>query len=413
MAAEVPGPGIKLALLSLLIVALLGTLLRYKIAFYFPLLEQKHLLFAHYHFAFLGWLSHAFYTGFYYRMVPFLTLQKQKIYRLFITLNLFTAFGMMCAFIIQGYGVWAIVFILLSVGVAIGYTVCFFTDARRWPDIALPKWWAGTALLLNIISAAGPLVLSWCILKRDISQELYLGSVYYYLHFQYNGWFFFGAMALGLAALQKPVPHQKAIYRIMVITVVPAFLLSLLWAKLPDGLYALVVLAAVMQLAGWIWFLTSICKVAKPWKVGAGNTMGRIFFYVALLCLTIKFVLQAISAIPSLSHLVFGLRPVVIAYLHLIFLGVYTTFFMGYYFITGLLKDVRLSVRAAWVFLAGVALNELLLAIQGFAALGNVFIPFINEMLFGVACVLLAGAVLLFVSTFKSSKKQAAEKTES
>ena len=49
---------LKFSLINLLIVALLGLLMRYKIGFEFPFLDQKHLQHSHSHFAFSGWISH-------------------------------------------------------------------------------------------------------------------------------------------------------------------------------------------------------------------------------------------------------------------------------------------------------------------------------------------------------------------
>ncbi len=48
---------LQISFLNLLIVSLLGVTLRYKIAFSFPYLDQKHLLHGHSHFAFAGWVT--------------------------------------------------------------------------------------------------------------------------------------------------------------------------------------------------------------------------------------------------------------------------------------------------------------------------------------------------------------------
>jgi len=49
---------LKFSLINLLIVALLGLLMRYKIGFEFPYFNQKSLQHSHSHFAFAGWISH-------------------------------------------------------------------------------------------------------------------------------------------------------------------------------------------------------------------------------------------------------------------------------------------------------------------------------------------------------------------
>ena len=66
---------IRLALFNLVIVALLGVLLRYKIAFSFPFLQQKHVLHGHSHFAFSAWISQMIMTLLLYHFKP----QKSEI----------------------------------------------------------------------------------------------------------------------------------------------------------------------------------------------------------------------------------------------------------------------------------------------------------------------------------------------
>ena len=48
---------LRISLFNLMLVAFLGMILRYKILFSLPFLDQKHLLHAHSHFAFSGWVG--------------------------------------------------------------------------------------------------------------------------------------------------------------------------------------------------------------------------------------------------------------------------------------------------------------------------------------------------------------------
>jgi hypothetical protein len=127
-------------------------------------------------------------------------------------------------------------------------------------------------------------------------------------------------------------------------------------------------------------------------------TWIKWLFYTATIALTIKFILQTISVIPSLSQLVFGFRPIIIAYLHLVLLGVYSLFLIGYWFYKGYLQTNKTARIGIVIFFIGVCLNECVLGIQGIAAFTYTPIPFVNEMLFGVACVLLLGASTLAIS---------------
>src|SRR5690606_4511818 len=126
----------------------------------------------------------------------------------------------------------------------------------------------------------------------------------------------------------------------------------------------------------------------------------RWFFYAAGLALTLKFILQAISVVPSLSQLVFGFRPIVIAYLHLVLLGVYSLFLLGFMFAQQIMRPSKAGKIAGFGFLLGVVLNEVFLGIQGVAAFAYTAVPFINELLLSAALLLMLSAACLAVAQF-------------
>ena len=98
------GNWFRAGLFSLAIVALFGSLMRYKIAFDFPFFNQKILLHAHSHFAFGGWLTHMLYTSLAWCLNGLLPEAKRRRYHVLIALNLLFSFGMLIAFTAQGYG---------------------------------------------------------------------------------------------------------------------------------------------------------------------------------------------------------------------------------------------------------------------------------------------------------------------
>ena len=61
-----------ISFLNLMVVAILGVILRYKIAFYLPFIQQKHFLHSHSHFAFSGWLTQTLFV----LLVHYLGLKK-------------------------------------------------------------------------------------------------------------------------------------------------------------------------------------------------------------------------------------------------------------------------------------------------------------------------------------------------
>jgi hypothetical protein len=50
---------LQISLVNLLCIACIGVILRYKIAYSLPFIDQKYLLHAHSHFAFAGWITQA------------------------------------------------------------------------------------------------------------------------------------------------------------------------------------------------------------------------------------------------------------------------------------------------------------------------------------------------------------------
>ena len=69
---------IKISLFSLLVVALLGVLMRYKIAFELPFIAQKNIQHAHSHFAFAGWVTQLLMV----LMVNYLSKKCNQIYQM-------------------------------------------------------------------------------------------------------------------------------------------------------------------------------------------------------------------------------------------------------------------------------------------------------------------------------------------
>ena len=187
---------LKFSLINLCIVALVGVLMRYKIGFAFPYLEQKNLQHSHSHFAFSGWVSHTLMTVMIYYLQTKIEIFNGEKYKKIIVANLICSYGMLVFFIIQGYGLISILFSSASVFVSYFFAYQFNKDLKLLNPDLLSKKWFKAALFFNIISSFGTYYLAYIMITKKFVQEIYLSSVYYYLHFQYNGWFFFACMGL-------------------------------------------------------------------------------------------------------------------------------------------------------------------------------------------------------------------------
>lgn len=394
----------RLALLNLLLVALAGAILRYKILFSLPFIDQKHLLHGHSHFAFSGWVTHALML----LLVQYLANQKGeaifKKYRWLINANLITAYGMLISFPMQGYGLYSITFSTLSIFVSYAFAFLFWKDLNRLPEKSVSHWWMKAALIFNVLSSIGAFSLAFMMATKTIHQNWYLAAVYFFLHFQYNGWFFFACMGLASAKFlySIPLPVQKKIFWLFAAACIPAYVLSALWLPIPEWSFVIVVLAAFSQMAGWIMVLQQVKKHQALIKsIIPKNTSW--LFVLSGIALTIKLLLQLGSVIPSLSKLAFGFRPIVIGYLHLILLGVITLFLLAFLMVEKNIQLKRGALTAVKIFTAGVIVNEFLLMLQGIAAISFTALPYINEFLLVAAIMLVTGISLLTISQKNTS----------
>ena len=392
---------LRICFFNLLIVATLGILLRYKIAFSLPFIDQKHVLHSHSHFAFTGWITQTLLVLMVYYLQKHQLSNVFKKYNYLLLLNLASAYGMLISFILQGYALFSISFSTLSIFTAFVFAYRYWKDLNSLPNTGSTHHWFKAALVFNVLSSLGAFSLAALMITKLASQKLYLSSVYYFLHFQYNGWFFFAGMGLFFyAAKLQSQKNIKNIFWLFAVSCVPAYFLSILWAAIHPLLYWMVVLAALAQTIAWILFVQLIFKNIGHIK---NNFLKYSHWLLALsiIACSIKITLQLFSVVPYLSKLAFGFRPIVIGYLHLVLLGVITLFLLGYIVslqIIKITKGVRLGIG---IFVGGIFLNELLLMIQGVFAISNTIIPFLNEALLVAAFTLFSGMLVLNISLKK------------
>ncbi len=392
----------KFALFNLLLVASIGVILRYKIAFSLPFIDQKHLLHGHSHFAFSGWISQALMVLFVNYLQQQSSVNILKKYQWLFIANLITAYGMLISFPLQGYGLYSIIFSTLSIFVSYAFVVQFWKDLSALRKNNISHWWMKAALFFNALSSLGAFSLAFMMATKNMHQNWYLAAVYFFLHFQYNGWFFFACMGLATAKFFVHVPRQtlKTIFWLFAAACIPAYVLSALWLPIPGWTYAIVVLAAFSQVAGWLLTLLQVKKQFPFFRAAIAKDV-RWIIVLAGVALTIKLLLQLGSTIPSLSVLAFGFRPIVIGYLHLILLGVITLYLLGFFMHQQYISLSPASVRAVKIFVGGIILNELLLMVQGIAAMTYTPLPYINELLLAAALVLFTGILLINISQKK------------
>jgi hypothetical protein len=386
-----------LSFLNLLIVAFIGVILRYKIAFLLPFIDQKYLLHGHSHFAFAGWITQVLMV----LLVQYLSQYKGedifKEYRWLLYGNLITAYGMLIFFPLQGYGPGSISFSTLSIINSYFFSIRYWKDLNSLKSRGTSHLWYKAALLFYIMSSMGAFSLAYMMANKIMHQSWYLAAVYFFLHFQYNGWFFFAGMGLLVSRIEKIVSGKKQlkiIFWLFCLACIPSYFLSTLWMSIPMLIYWLVFISAIAQFVGWTILVKLLFKSKTDIKQIFPAKGGRLLLLSAI-ALTIKLLLQLGSTHPALSQLAFGFRPIVIGYLHLVLLGVITIFILGYIISMNFIAARKYFLRGIWIFISGIIINEILLMTQGVAGLSYIIIPCINESLLVAALIMFSG-ILVF-----------------
>jgi len=387
---------LRIAFLNLFVVSVLGVILRYKIVFSLPFIDQKNLLHGHSHFAFSGWITQALM----YLLIRQLSHDKKEVvllkYKWILYSNLITAYGMLFSFPMQGYGFYAILFSTLSVFVSYWFAIVYWQDLKKQP-IQLPSHkWFKAAVFFNALSSIGAFSLAYIMVQKIMVQKFSLLSVYFFLHFQYNGWFFFACFGLLISIIEQNISNIKLLNKVFYsffIACFPAYFLSALWLSLPTVVFIMILTSALTQIIAWAVLVYIIHKNKTTFT--AINPFSKNLFLLSALALTLKLMLQLISTIPSLSQLAFGFRPVVIGYLHLVLLGVITISIISYSIINEIKITTPLFKKGVIVFISGILFNEVLLMLQGISDMAYINIPYVNELLFIAALILFSGLLIL------------------
>ena len=387
---------LSVAFFNLMLVAFLGCLLRYKIAYSLPFIDQKFILNAHSHFAFSGWVTQALMA----LMVKFLSDKTQTDafpkFKWILWANLISAYGMLFTFPFQGYATGSIIFSTASVFAGYAFAFTYWKELNKIQtsvDILFLK----SALFFNVLSSVGTFTLASLMISGSTFQNLYVASIYFFLHFQYNGWFLFTCMGLLCSSLIKygiAGEKLKPVFYLFVSACIPAYLLSALWIPMPMWVYVLVALAGIAQLVGWGIMVQIVRKNLGTVKAQI-NKFSQMLFFLCAIAYTLKLMLQATSAIPSLSYLSYGFRPIVIGYLHLVLLGVVSLFITSYSINHNYLVLNKTRKNGVIIFVAGIIINEVFLMLQGIGDLTYISIPYIDEELLAAALILFLGLILI------------------
>jgi hypothetical protein len=314
----------KIPLVFLFIASCIGLFLRYQLIAPVSGVVYSYLLHAHSHVMFLGWVFNVLIIAF---TIEFIEVKHFKILFWFLQL---CVLGMLVSFPLQGYGVFSIIFSTIHTITALAFIIQFFRCNKNKSSVALTL--AKAALLFFALSSLGPFFLGYLKANALDHLDLYRNSIYFYLHFQYNGFFFFGILSLFLKLTEDRMSEKdrrrviQASY-ILIACCLPAYFLSILWAR-PGMIFNFIgFVSAIGQLGGLFIFIKPIKRLLTT----AGmSRQEKVLFSLSFSALILKSILQLISAHPSIAVFANEFRSIVIAYLHLVLLGGISLFLIAW-----------------------------------------------------------------------------------
>ena len=355
---------IHIALGYFIVAAFLGVLLRSFHSLEIPI-NYKFIVHGHSHIALLGWVYMALTTLLYMLFLAHKDLVLK--YRRIFWFTQVTLMGMLVTFPFQGYALFSIIFSTLFLFAS--YWFFWFFRKHVRPEIKKSGSYQciNAALWYMVISSMGPWVLGAIMKTLGAGSIWYRLAIYFYLHFQYNGWMIFALLGLLLFVFEKQgIAMPKRMFQRFFLSmnggIILTYSLSTLWMQPSAIFYLLGGIGALLQLVALIVLIRFMRGHLND--IGFTGFQLKILRAVALL-LFVKLGLQAVSSIPYFANLASTILDFTIGYLHLTFLGVVTLgifLFLDYF---GILKIPKTSLM---LYVIGFVLTEGLIFYKGMAA---------------------------------------------
>lgn len=372
------------------VLSLFGVTLRMLAVTSLPGLNYLFLLHAHSHFAFAGWVFLSLALLILQAISPFKAGENKTIF----IFTLISAFGMLVSFSFQGYRTISITFSTLFILVNYVFSYKVFRLGNAALKLNPGSWlMIRSSLIFLCISSIGPFSLGPLMALGLKSSPLYRDAIFFYLHFQMNGWMLMAALGFLMNTyLPEHTAQDKRLktYAYMfIISTVPLYFLFTLWSSPWLIIKVIALVAALVNFISWIKILQYFLDKnrALPFLIKA-----------ALMAITLKTFFQLVTCFPLVGTWVFSNRNLIIGYIHLIVLGTIMPVILQQFVSLALVLDTPLFRRLNAVFLITVIVYLLLLFIQPALGLFNVFIPNYQMLLLGISIVLfIEGLAYLYV----------------
>jgi len=390
-----------LAFVLFILSALYGLLLRWNFTYPLTFVNYHYFLQSHSHVAFLGWGYLATIGVLLSNFVEASTKQK-KVYKIVISIIVIAITLMLISFPLGGYKAFSIV--LLSIFGLASYVLSY----RLLKDIkgnSVAHKLIKYGIYYYILSSLATWFLAGVIVSQG-KTDLYHNTVYFYLHFLYNGYFVFVLFGFLFKIFEKQKitiarKLQENFFLYLNIACIPAYALSILWSDVSAIFYVVGFAAAIIQFIS-LFYLMKIVRQALPqlkW-----NSVSKLLLKFGLIAYSFKIIIQITSSFPAIVTKSIALKPFfIIGYLHL-----FTLAFMSVVILLILIQLKIFVVKNHFskiglvTFLIGIFITETLLFTQGFIFL-NSFKPIknYNLLLLIFSFFMVLGLLFIFISQFK------------
>ena len=367
---------IQWAFLYFIITILLGLSLRvsYIADVFFNI---RHVTHSHSHIGLLGWI---------YTILSSLICQyflretDRKPYFILFLCTQFCILGMLFSFPFGGYFLYSIIFSSLFVICTYWFSIFFLKRSKKYSfirfsisksvdaehDKPLSLKFVHWGIYFLILSSIGIWLLPVAIVKAGKGSDWYNSALYFFLHFQYNGWFLAVLFGLLVGEIEhKSLLNSKrlkgALYNFVIGTIGSV---TLSWV----GFFNEPILYIIGNISGFL-LLASIFELYRAYmQLEKPAFLMQMFL---LLCM-LKTIFMFLGSFPWIAEVVLPNREFVISYLHFTFLGV-----IGFGVLHFLEKNLHIHFPYWSLSLYTTAFvgSEILITYKGIAILCELFVP--------------------------------------
>lgn len=395
----------------LLLTALSGIWMRvYLNSDFLQFVPYTHLLHAHSHVAVLGWT----FFGVFILFVKLLDSKKVQKQVKWISLLLFViTTSMFIAFLVQGYAMYSIIFSTFHIFIEYWVALFIFFQVKKANHfIKSSRLFLYGAVSMLLISSIGPFSLGALAATGLRESALFDMAIYFYLHFQYNGWLYLILVGMFLIILHRKgitlsENKMKLSFWLYFISLFPGFFLSILWFDF--GLIGIILasVGAIGQLTGVIIFIHALYKVRLEMKVLLSSIVNKLLLFVICL-LAVKSAMELALLYIPFAQLIYETRSIVIGYLHLTLLGFISIFIISQFQLVGIINDrSKYTIAGYIIFLGGFILNEFVLFSSGLLTwLYDKAIPLHHILLLSASIILMIAIIYLWKAASGHSEMQ-------